>query len=50
MIIINEPESVLLKNNNSAFDIKYFIEKAFQELIDASIIKKGIDQTACHDV
>ncbi|CAG2237876.1 unnamed protein product [Mytilus edulis] len=38
--LINEPESVLLRNNKSALEHKDFVEKAVQELIDASLIKE----------
>ncbi|CAG2244133.1 unnamed protein product [Mytilus edulis] len=37
--LIKEPESVLLRNNKSALEHKDFVEKAVQELIDASLIK-----------
>ncbi|VDI70230.1 Hypothetical predicted protein [Mytilus galloprovincialis] len=38
--LITEPESVLLRNNKSALEHKDFVEKAVQELIDASLIKE----------
>ncbi|CAG2232672.1 unnamed protein product [Mytilus edulis] len=38
--LINEPESVLLRNNKSALEHKDFVEKAVQELIDASLIEE----------
>ncbi|VDI48754.1 Hypothetical predicted protein, partial [Mytilus galloprovincialis] len=38
--LIYEPESVLLRNNKSALEHIDFVEKAVQELIDASLIEE----------
>ncbi|CAC5382734.1 unnamed protein product [Mytilus coruscus] len=37
---INEPESVFLKNNKSAFDNSDFVGKAIQDLFDANLIRE----------
>ncbi|CAG2246534.1 unnamed protein product [Mytilus edulis] len=42
---INEPESVFLKNNKSAFDNSDFVGKAIQDLLDSN--QGGVERTFC---